>query len=491
MLRGVSISNRLPDSETTPRISRPLLLVPSGLAVSHVLTVFADSGVVLEVLPRPVIVAVAVTLLVQALLSLMLRSANAAAIATTLIIVALLDLRFGVVSLAILAVAMYVRFRVGRRVSTRGLVAVALALLTISTIRVVASPASDLSDLGEAPATTTAASFEQPDVFVILLDAYPRTDTLAEWGYDNRWFEEELDARGFDVAPESHSNYSITSLVVPSMLYMRHVDEIADLNPPPSESAKQHRAVRSAVLTNPVLTRFDALAYATVSAGMPGWAFTLKSVDRYIDGGHMTWFEYQVVAHTMLGSSLWFLPEQHRERVLSTFDAIEATAARPESTFMFAHVMSPHMPLVLDRDGEMPKLPCDYPCRPFVTEQPASGLSPEAFYSAVGDQVHGLNGLVLSAIDAINTESPDAVVVIFSDHGLRSNPDNLNEFYSTFFAARTPGHHDVFPDDARPIEIFPRIFNAYFGDDYPIPDDRSFHSPNGVRFPLTTVPADE
>ncbi len=153
---------------------------------------------------------------------------------------------------------------------------------------------------------------------------------------------------------------------------------------------------------------------------------------------------------------------------------------------MFAHVTSPHVPIVFDRAGQMPDLPCD-PCGRSATHHVDSGLTSEQFRRAFSDQVHHLNGLVLDVIDELRGASPDAVVVVFSDHGTRSNLPVDDDWFDTFFAARTPGREGVFPDDVRPIEIFPHLLGAYFGDELPIPADRDFHAPQGHLMPLEIV----
>ena len=40
--------------------------------------------------------------------------------------------------------------------------------------------------------------------------------------------------------------------------------------------------------------------------------------------------------------------------------------------------------------------------------------------------------------------------------------------------ASTPGHADLFPDDATPINILPRLLNAYFDADLPLAREDSY-----------------
>ena len=65
----------------------------------------------------------------------------------------------------------------------------------------------------------TADQGSGPDIYLILLDGYPRADVL-EYAFDidNSGFVEGLEERGFHVAEESHSDYIWTHVSVPSAL---------------------------------------------------------------------------------------------------------------------------------------------------------------------------------------------------------------------------------------------------------------------------------
>jgi hypothetical protein len=65
-------------------------------------------------------------------------------------------------------------------------------------------------------------------------------------------------------------------------------------------------------------------------------------------------------------------------------------------------------------------------------------------------QIQFLNGRVLRALDRIIEVDPDATVVVFSDHGLRRDRDDMEEWFRTLFAAR--GHE--FPPDVTTGELF-------------------------------------
>ena len=63
-----------------------------------------------------------------------------------------------------------------------------------------------------------------PDIYYIVLDGYPRSDSLAHYfDFDNSSFPQALRERGFYIADASHSNYTMTFLSIASSLNMRYV----------------------------------------------------------------------------------------------------------------------------------------------------------------------------------------------------------------------------------------------------------------------------
>jgi hypothetical protein len=451
-----------------------MLIAPGLFALAFVLTVFADSGSALESLPRPLVVAAFGAVLIQAILSLAFRSLIHGAVVTMLLLTfvasPLLAITCALVGAVVIAFSRWRRFATHPFVSMAGLV-VGLVFV-IALVRVVTSPAFSLTDLvrGLPEGSVAAASGAQPDIFLIMLDGYPRSDVLAEWGYDNTWFTAALEARGFDVAARSHTNYTSTDLVLPTTFHMKHIDEIPSLSTMPADRAARQRAVRTALDNSPALDRLSDLGYSTLSAGHPADYITLAST-RHLDTGRLTDFEHQILNRTRLADlTLDLVLDARRGRIFDTLGATRMVAADPTPTFMFAHVMSPHTPILFDRHGRLP------PEVSFSIYADDSGLSLADFRDAYAQQVHYLNGLVIEAIDGITTNAPGAVVVVFSDHGSRSNRSVDADWHSTFFAARTPGQRATFPDDARPIEIFPRLLGRYFGDAIPIPINRDHGS---------------
>jgi hypothetical protein len=470
--------------------------VPAMIAAALVLTVYADVGEVLESLPRPLIIAISVTVIVQLAASAVLRSRERGAmVATTVLLLAIHPL-LGVLSIAVSAFVYGLARLRSFPPPTEPVIVAATILLAFAVIRVGASPAFAIGDLVGGPRgadcrSTTNAGDGAPDIYLVLLDAYPRSDTLRAMGYDNSWFEQALAARGFHVAEDAHTNYSWTYLVLPTMFHMAHLPDIPHLRDPPATRAHHRRAIRDSLTETPATSRLRDAGYCLLSAGLPASSLTLRAVDEYIAPGEgVAGFEHQILERSTLRPWTYDLVRSsYRSRVLTSLRAIGQVAGDDRRTFLFSHVLNPHVPFVFDRNGDLPSFRCGTACNAFHIRADQSGMTDDEFYAAYADQVDFINRTLLAEVDQVLKASPDAVVVLFSDHGTRANGSEVTaEWYATFFAARTPARGDLFGDDARPIAIFPRLFNAYLGDSVRVPADQSFQSPHRNILPLITTP---
>jgi hypothetical protein len=464
-----------------------VVLAPVLVAASFVVTVYADSGTVLEALSRPLLVAVGGAIVTQLACVALLRHLINGSIAAVAVVAIVIDVRFVAIAACAVLIAVFLR-RTGRRpLTSRAVGLVAWVLFVLAVGRLAISPAFDLSDL--APGNSiTPDRVAGPNIYLLMLDAYPREDTLLSYGLDNEPFSMELARMGFSLYPESQGSYQYTTQVLASMLNMKHLDEIDRLVPPPPSKVGQARALRQAVRFGSALQVLEQNGYRTVSTGFPSSVLTLRGVDEYIDRGDVTMFEHQVLRRTSLWpwvDEVWALP-QLQSQVVNALDVVGQVAAQDSDrpVFVFAHVFGPHTPFVFDRSGQIPRLSCDPECERWTFLHHEMPIGREEYEAAYADQVRYLNGLVLSAIDTIVTADPEAVVVVFSDHGARAEEGETDEWYRTFFAARTPGHPALFEQNPRAIAIFPSLFRAYFDHDVPIPSDVTFRSKRGLDYPL-------
>ena len=457
-----------------------LPLYPSAFAVAFILDRYLATGGYLYVVLRPLLVLLAVATLIQLVLSLATRGRHLGAFVTTLGLATILDpiLAMVIVVLggAVLLGNAVKRHRAGpldwhRLTPVFNAIALVTVVSTAVAIGLRAGP-----PFPPSPAARMAAAEGAPDIYVILLDEYPRRDTLAEvFGYDNGPFIDALERLGFEEAERSHSNYNATSPTFTSLFNARHVDEVL---------GDGDRGIVSSAFLQPYTDRGAALTwlrkagYGIVS--MPSgisWV-DLAAVDAIIDPGHVNSFELSVMKAGFLPrvfsrSQAEWIYEQQRDRIHATFQALAAiprsAVERPQ--FVFAHVMSPHAPIVFDAEGG-PVGPPD--CLP-ATCGPWDGRREPADNAATIEQMQYLNSLVLDAVSEMVTMSPEPpVIVLVSDHGSRYSVDDPDEMLRNFFIAFTPGRPGLFPDDVTPINLIPRLLNAYVGADHPFATEESY-----------------
>jgi len=329
---------------------------------------------------------------------------------------------------------------------------------------------AQLALVAPAAAPSEAPSEPGPDIFLIVLDGYPRADTLATtYGFDNSPFLHELEDRGFEVATRARSNYNMTYLTFASMLSMKHVADIPQLDPSLPKEEQRRRLAQ--VIANPTLIRvLRDHGYQITMVQSPFPMTAVRSADHYVDTGQLNDFEIGLVVRASQRGPVGrlvadFLADQLRERVRLEFDELRRLAepaAAPR--FVMVHLLTPHPPFVFGPSGENAPVQDCFPAACGLWDGWTSQLRRDDFETAAGDQITYVNSEVLRAVDAIlaaATQPP--IIILMSDHGSRLDPDDPDEMHRILFATLTPGQAGLFEDDATPISVFPRLLRAYLG----------------------------
>ncbi len=329
-------------------------------------------------------------------------------------------------------------------------------------------------------------SAEGPDIYLILLDGYPRADVLDEaFGIDNSGFVSALEERGFDVSTESHSDYLWTRQSLISMLHMDHVERIPRFMDVIEGRAPQNPDLRELTNDNPAFDLARESGYQVIATGYPFEEVALRHADVYLDPGLLNEFEFKLIVSTFLGDLMAltvpdFASAQHREWInfqLRSLEVIAGTDTGGQARLVVGHIPAPHQPSVFGPNGEPIVVPIS---RSFHADSPIErGEAVGGFVEKYRDQLGYLNERFLEMVDAIlaNSDQPP-VIVLWADHGSASrvdwnvtspeeaDPSHLHERTSTLFAALTPGQPAVFPDDITPASIFRLLADSYFGTEY-------------------------
>ena len=344
---------------------------------------------------------------------------------------------------------------------------------------------------GSFTTSTSTSEVSTPDIYLILLDGYPRADVLQEaFDFDNTPFIDALNERGFTVATESHSNYLWTRQSLTSMLHMEYVEQIPEFRAVLEGRAPQNPDLRDLVIRNPVFDLARQSGYQVVATGYEFEEVAPRQADVYMDPGYLNEFEFKLLVSTFLGDGLAvvapdFASGQHRDwinfqlRSLGEIAGTEANAPR----LVVGHIPAPHQPTSFGPNGEPISVPIS---RLFYADSPLERGEPiDEFADKYRDQLGYLNERFLGTVDAILANSAEPpVIVLWADHGSalhvdwvvttpdQAQPSALRERTSTLFAALTPGRTDVFPNTISPVNIFRFIADAYLGTDLgpaPIP----------------------
>ena len=478
-------------------LARVLVATPAYpvlFAITFLLQKVGESWSPLEVVARPLVVLVVAVLALQLAIGA-ISSRHIAAYFVSLVFVVLVDpqaagvLLFATIgpyvwrslSARRLAVAPWRSFTPPLNLIAIGALAVTFAVGNADGWFYLARPASAPAAVGTAPA-------DAPDIYLVLLDGYPRSDELArEIGFDNGPFLAKMQQLGFAVADQSRSNYGRTALTLSSMFSGRAV---TDLVPnPPSDVPGQARALSKLINAGSELKLARSLGYEIVSIPSPVDYVSLFAADRVLSSPFATEFELTLTEQDLArriapDARHWLFLDQHRRRILQTFatlaDMPAEQASRPR--LVFAHVLAPHAPIAFGASGEEVMLSgCEW------TLCPMPSPLPETFRSDYANQIQYLDGIVESTAAAMLAGSArPAVIVFFSDHGSRLN-GTAGSTFDNLLLSYTPGKPGLLPRDATPINLLPRLLNGYLGTNEPLATEDQYVNPIGGFFPLQKV----
>jgi hypothetical protein len=489
--------------DETPRSPDPrwwrINLYPATFPAAFVVVTWASVGIHPAAMYRPLIIAIAGTLILTLILSGVFRDRDRGALLATAIvcwaILGTLPLASVILLGAILLFVVEAIRRHGRPLKSGGFITKSLsvfgAIILVASVLEVAESgalARAIEDVRQDATPRSAAAAPRPgtpEIYVVLLDGYPgdvaaQRALAAGSAYDPDAFPTAMTQLGFSVQRESHSNYLITPESLASMFAMRHLAEIPRLSAPFGTPREDAWRVRRAINDGEALDSLHAAGYELVSIASGFSEVEIRHVDRWIDTGQPTEYEISLLRLTALGSLLTTiapdaLSGMQRDRITSVLNAFETVAAEPHDKprFVFVHVPAPHAPWVFGPNGE----PRRDALVSFFSDPPgARGLDRSEALRRAFDQATYVGAAAAGTIGRVLRDAQQPpVVVVFSDHGTGTGFDfadplhsDLAERSSNFFATSTPGLPDLFASPTTPVNIFPTLLDGYFGLDIPM-----------------------
>lgn len=339
---------------------------------------------------------------------------------------------------------------------------------------------------------TTSRSLDKPDIYLIVLDEYANSGVLRElFGAANQEFEDSLRTLGFTIPKLVRSNYTETTLSLPSLLNFAYLNQLtADVG-----ARSKDRSLPNYLLENNRLVRFlKTQGYRFVFFPSEWWRATDHNrhadVEFRIEGGldlrrtlAASELEMLLPRFTLLGAIGSIQPTM-AEYIKQTFEGIRHLDTGETPTFVFAHFIFPHGPYVLDAQ-----------CGPQVG--PYQG-EPDRRYLA---QVHCANALILELVrKLLRQPGRSPIILLQGDHGTAMRryyaaptaqlvtPRQARERFGAFGAYHLPGGGGrLFTDTVTVVNVFRKILSFYFGADLPPEPDHLYMSVWDLPFDLAEV----
>ena len=324
-------------------------------------------------------------------------------------------------------------------------VAVAAPLALLVPASVAASHAVTAGDPVPLDVEPIHAEFDQrPNVYFIVADAYARADVVkATTGLVIDDFLDDLRGRGFVISERATASYPFTAHSVASTLSMQYVGDA-------TIDALFH-AIRGNYLVRDVFEG-AGYSYAHAQSGIFEGALCPRDADVCIGGtSYKTGTDWGLLRKTPLGD-LMFRAIDIPTLATNTDPShivtqLQAARQPPTPTFTFVHLFSPHPPFARRADCTV---------RDRLGWDISSWPRPEAYAEAITC----LNQQLLTGLDAILDEDPDAVIILQGDHG-SSFEWTPTERLPMLSAIRLPDEcRSLVPDDLLAVNTFRIVLNC-------------------------------
>jgi hypothetical protein len=344
----------------------------------------------------------------------------------------------------------------------------------------------------------------KPDIYLIVLDEYTGTRSLAQnYDFDNRSFEDSLRALGFVVPRAPRSNNLHTHLALASLLNWELLESR------PSSMKVDNGALKidyRAIEDNRTSRYLHQLGYRFVffPSAYRATAANRNADVQIPDPVHLTSeFERSWYRSTPIPTARrwWcrrracnptssYKPPQ-AELIEWKFDQLAKLSDSAGPIFAFAHFVTPHWPYMFESDCRHRE-----PYRP-PSDSGAYELPMKRAYVA---QIQCINRKVLDAASRILAESEaPPIIIIQADHGhgrlgrdfpslAEAGAERVDERIDPFAAYYLPGHPSgVVYDSITPVNVLPRVLNHYFDAQIPLQPDATFWSTWDEPFKFTRI----
>ena len=315
-----------------------------------------------------------------------------------------------------------------------------------------------------------------PDIYIVILDSYPRADVLMELHrFDNTQFLNHLRKAGFYVAAESQTNYMTTFLSLASMLNLEYLDHT-------SEGTAHLRLFDNRALWLAKSSGFRTILLPTIwdlskEIGLINVDLTSRTdFHKFgklgpISAGSLLGHDFgtSLIRSTMLGpiaNQTGWIRDNEAAIFTGNIEQMKMIPTLDGSSFTFAHFFPPHPPYLFDRFGNLYD----------------EDLFDDADRELYVEQLIWVNKSISDAIDRILEQAKDrSVIVVLSDHGpaslaATSDPYRFKERSRNLIAIHLPDtceQNGMYPT-ITPVNILRLVFDSCLGTEFGLLEDKTF-----------------
>ena len=327
-----------------------------------------------------------------------------------------------------------------------------------------------------------------PDVYYLILDEYARNDALLEYhNFDNSKFNNYLETKGFHIAENNFANYPTSIQSIPATMNMRYINFLSDeigtevrnykpLNEKDHGLYPNNQVIKNFKEMGYKIITFDTFAlhnYQNPLSDLSECHRTINLLDNVL---------FDTLARTTVFG--YFIErwseDELRDVTICAFDEFgQAGNEFDEPVFVWAHIMLPHPPWIFGPNGEHIT-----PGKPLLlTDNPEFRNSEWDSKIQYIQQVEFANKKTTQVIDNILKDNSNSIIIIHGDHGTgwdlnwaEPSKEDVWQRMRNFDAIYFPDEEkrELLLNDRTLVNTFRIVFNAYFGSEYEILENKMY-----------------
>lgn len=365
-------------------------------------------------------------------------------------------------------------------INSVAVVIVLISLFNVTSFYLINS--SNPQDQIFSDANSLNSKISYPNIYFIILDEYAHSKSLEKfYNFDNTYFINSLEERGFYFPENPTANYPTTTQSMTSMLNMEYVDKnlITDSGPQNYQLFLREITNNNLMqfLKNKGYTIFNYFSGSILTQNIEIADYHLCSTDILIDSQLLV----NLLETSMLNPVyVSFFADNDREQRLCILSTLGEPLKTNDPYFVFAHINIPHPPYLFGPNGEF--------LIPETLDLEGRRDSGRNIDGYIG-QLQFVNNQILNIVDKIHeNEQKLAIIVILSDHGSRysvhwdkiyedgvapkeSVQERLSILNTIYFPDK---NYDLIYDNISSVNMFRIILNEYVDGDFEILEDKNY-----------------